>query len=222
MLQLTSNGIRDGMKINLTLQQLEGEGHLKILSNPELVVRAPGEAELFAGGEIPIQVQSRYSSTIQWKSYGLSLKLKVTHQAGEKLRLEIFTEVSHLDASISSIAIPGIQSNRMKTQVDVCMGTPLFLSGLLQKNMRETAKGLPFLRYLPVLGHLFGSSDYLEAKSEFIAILYPRAPIPMPIPSQTVEYIMPRGMLPFPRNWIPPLEERRLKAELEYPWNVFN
>lgn len=193
--RVTTAGVEDMLSLDLALNTLEGEGSLKILSNPELVVRAPGEAELFAGGELPIQSVSRFYSNVTWKSYGLTLHLKVAQSSGERVRLEIFTEVSHLDSGISLNQIPGIQSNRMKTEVDARYGVPLFLSGLLQHGMREQARGLPLLRQIPVLGALFGSEDYLQDRSELVAVLLP-ASAPPSNPMQRLERTHPRGPAP--------------------------
>jgi pilus assembly protein CpaC len=144
-----------------------------VLSKPELVVRAPGEAELFAGGELPIQTHTQYNTQVTWKNFGLSLKLKVDQMAGNKIRLDIATEISHLDPALTSDSIPGLQANRMKTQVDAVFGRPLMLSGLLQDKIREEARGLPFLRNIPVLGALFGSEEFLKDRSELVVILLP-------------------------------------------------
>ncbi len=206
--------------MDLTLQHLEGSGHAKVLSNPELVVRAPGEAELFAGGEIPIQMQNRYYANTTWKNYGLTLRLKVTQAIGDRVRLDIFTEVSHLDSTLGQDKLPGIQSNRMKTQVDARFGVPLLLSGLLQEGTRRDARGLPFLRKIPVLGSLFGSEDYLNERSELVAILYPHSsPPPTALPRSQLN---PRGTPPFPRHWMDPGEERVLRESRDYPWNALN
>jgi Flp pilus assembly secretin CpaC len=206
-------------QLDLALQLLENRGSARILSNPELVVRAPGEAELFAGGELPIQVQNRYYSNISWKNYGLTLRLNVTHTSGDRVRLDIFTEVSHLDHHIAQDKVPGIQTNRMKTQVDARFGTPLLLSGLLQQGVREEAKGIPFLRGIPVLGLLFGSEDYLNERSELVAILYPYA-TPPAAPVQKIKPLIPKGPIPFPRDWISPADERALRESREFPWNA--
>jgi hypothetical protein len=218
--QVTSGAVQNLLQIDLTLQHLESRGSAKILSNPELVVRAPGEAELFAGGELPIQNQNRYHSNVTWKNYGLTLRLKVTHVTGSRVRLDIFTEVSHLDPNGSPDKIPGIQANRMKTQVDARFGTPLLLSGLLQQGIREEARGIPFLRGIPILGLLFGSQDYLNEKSELVAILFPHANPPT-APIERLQAWTPKGPLPPPRNWIRPDEERELKMSEDYPWNAF-
>lgn len=222
--RVTTTAIQDLLQLDLTLQALEGEGNARILSNPELVVRAPGEAELFSGGELPISQRGLHYQNVSWRSFGLTLRLKVAQSTAERVRLDIQTEVSHLDPEIASEdRIPGIQSNRMKTQVDARFGVPLLLSGLLQQNARNQARGLPWLRQIPVLGPLFGSEDFLDQKSELVAILLPNAEPPHAPPLPSAERLsgIPKGPLPPPRDFLTPSEEKRLRAERSYPWNVF-
>lgn len=190
------------MPIELLIQALEGDGALRVLSNPELVVRAPGEAELFSGGELPIRSTGQYHSNLAWKNYGLTLKLNVTHATAEEARLEIFTEVSHLDTETALSDVPGIQANRMKTQVDARFGTPLLLSGLLQEGTRKQARGLPLLQRIPVLGSLFGSQDYLNERSELVAVLLPSRSPPDP----------PRGPQTLTVGAAPPIDEPASEA----------
>jgi Flp pilus assembly secretin CpaC len=217
--RVTTSAIQDMVQLDLILQILDGEGSVKILSNPELVVRAPGDAELFSGGEIPIESKSAYFSSVTWKNFGLLLQLHVTHSAGDRVRLDIATEVSHLDPTISIQKIPGIQANRMKTQVDAQYGRPLLLSGLLQQHMRKEARGLPMLREIPILGALFGSEDYLNEKSELVAILVPSKELPKN-PMERIVRLLPKGPMPAPRSPANPEQERALKQSSEYPWNV--
>jgi hypothetical protein len=218
--RVTPAGIQNALGLDLALQAMEADGSARLLSNPELVVRAPGEAELFAGGEIPIQTHNQFQSNLTWKNFGLMLKLKILQSSGERVRLEIFTEVSHLDNSIALRDVPGIQANRMKTQVDARYGTPLLLSGLLQQGMREQARGLPGLRQIPILGALFGSDDYLSERSELVAILLPASAPPGNAMDRIVRH-GPIGPAPLPRQWLSPSEERALKQSPEWPWNAF-
>ena len=216
---VTPSRITSAFALDAAIQALEGQGNGKVLSNPELVVRAPGEAELFAGGEIPIETKTHYSSQVEWKRYGLTLQLKVAQATNDRVRLDIATEVSHLDSNLTIDRIPGLQSNRMKTQVDAQFGKPLFLSGLLQDGMRTEARGLPILRRIPVLGALFGSEDYLSERSELVAVLLPHASPPT-APLQRVTRLTPLGQAPLPRNQLSPEEETRLRESADYPWNA--
>ena len=218
-LQASTQGLQDALKIDLAIQHLEGQGQAKVLSNPELVVRAPGEAELFAGGELPVILRTRLSQSINWKPYGLTLRLKVTHAAGRRVRLDVSTEVSHLGPDLTGGGIPGIQTNRMTTQVDAQLGVPLLMSGLLQDKIREEARGLPILRSIPVLGTLFGSDDYLNERSELVAILFPRI-TPAPVSIQSLRRNFPTPSLyrsDRTNSWS---EESEAKTSKNYPWSA--
>lgn len=217
--KVTPRAIRSSIELDLTLQAMSGSGSARILANPELVVRVPGESELFAGGELPIEDKTRYSSKTSWKQYGLKLKLKVTNRSKDRIRLDISTELSHLDKSISNTEVPGVRVNQMKTQVDARFGQALFLCGLLQESTRSQAKGIPMLREIPILGALFGSEDYLNEQSELVAILLPNSLSP-PAPMEKIDSIFPSGTIPPPRNWISPEEQHNLQMSEDYPWNA--
>ncbi|HUP56945.1 MAG TPA: type II and III secretion system protein [Bdellovibrionota bacterium] len=217
--RVTSGKIQDLVQLDVALQALEGEGAVRVLSNPELVVRAPGEAQLFAGGELPISMRSAYYQNVSWKNYGLMLKLKVTDTTSEKVRLDVFTEVSRLDPAIAMGEVPGLQTNRMNTAVDARYGVPLFLSGLLQEGTRESARGLPGLRRIPILGSLFGSEDYLNERSELVAILLPSLEPPAaPMHRMTSREEAGVASLPEPDDETPPEPESLDAASARFPW----
>lgn len=217
---VTPWGIKETISIDAAIDALEGDGSLKVLSRPELVVRAPGEAELFAGGEIPISLKSEHSSQMTWKPYGLLLKLKITHSTLKSSRLDISTEASHLDYATKVEDVPGLQSNRMKTQVDATFGVPLLLSGLLREDLRTEARGIPLLRKIPILGALFGSEDFLNERSELVAVLYPQnSPSPPPMQKFESDNFIPKGKIPVPRTYLSPESEALLRAANDYPWN---
>jgi Flp pilus assembly secretin CpaC len=218
--------------IDLTLRWLEGQGWAKILSQPELVVRVPGEAELFNGGEIPIEVRpragNRGGSWVDWKSYGLTLKIRALQSTSEQVRLEISSEMSELDRANGTETVPALQSSRVRSQVDARIGEPLFLSGLLQEKSGNQERGLPFLSKIPVLGRLFGFEDTIRNRSELVAVLVPlNAPPPSPRreAGRVIPEALPRGrtdppaisdaVKPLPiagarrtRDWFSPLMER--------------
>ena len=204
--------------LDLSLRALSEQGRVRILSSPEITVKSPGKAELFAGGEIPIRQRIRFNETVQWKTVGLTLKLEVLEFQGKRVRIRVETEMSHLAGELDHDQIPGLKSNRIRTEIDGELDRPVLLSGLLQEDFRETARGLPGLVSLPLIGRLFGSSDYLERKSELHAVLLPRK---APPPSmKRVDADAPEGWIPPPRNRIPSEELERLKTDPEYPWNL--
>lgn len=205
--------------ISASIYALVNRGMVRILSSPELVVKSPGQAELFAGGEMPIRLISRVEDKVVWKNVGLTLKLDVKEYNGDRVRLSIETELNHLNEALTQNNIPGMQTNRIKTQVEGTMGKPLLLSGLLQEDTREKISGLPGLAQIPVLGKLFGSDDFQKDRSELVAILLPYREPPRE-PMQRISSDIPKGFLPIPRHHIPLNELEKLQASREYPWNV--
>ncbi len=218
-LQISQSGIKGRFGVDLSVNALEGQGKLRVLSRPELVVRAPGEAELFAGGELPLRIKTHNQNQVHWRQFGVRLKLKVEQSAGPKVRLDISTEVSDLDHQIALDEIPGIQSNKMNTQVDAQYGKPLFLSGLLKESQRSGQQGLPVLSRMPVIGGLFGTNTAQEEETEIVAVLVP-GKMPPQISMQRFTHLMPDGPMPAPRNHLTPAQEQDVRDDPNYPWNV--
>jgi pilus assembly protein CpaC len=205
--------------ITYSIQALSEKGKVRVLSAPELVVKCPGQAELFAGGELPIHLKNHYEDKVVWKNIGLSLKLDVKEYNGEKVRLSIETELNHISTEWKIDQIPGVKTNRIKTQVEGTMGKPLLLSGLLEEELRGHTSGLPGLSDIPVLGKLFGSEDYQNNRSELVAILIPYREPPRE-PMQRISSDIPKGYLPLSRNFLSQEQIETLQASREYPWNV--
>jgi pilus assembly protein CpaC len=162
-------------KVNFSLEAslklLEREGHARILSQPELLLNEKGTAELKVGGEIPISSHSKNYAGVQWKPYGLTLRLELPGVSRDLARAKITVEISSLDMATASEGIPGLRLSRMETQVDMQLGKPILLSGLTEKRENNAAAGLPFLGRIPILGELFKSRDYQENRSELVILL---------------------------------------------------
>lgn len=211
--------------LDTTLQAMAHDGEAQILSRPELVVRVPGQAELFAGGEYPITNESRFFSKTDWKKHGLEFKLNATHDGGDRVRIEITSQWSQLGNRPEGSKIPAIQSNRMQTQVDAHYGRPLLLCGLIEDRQREVFEGIPGLKDIPILGRLFGSKDWRSDRSELVAVILPHRQRPLaaerlaPYVSEFEHY--PAGPVPPPRDDGIRHSIHQLKTSARYPWNVF-
>lgn len=218
-LHVSPSILRTQLDFDIALQALSTQGNAKVLSRPELTVRIPGDAELFSGGELPIRHRTRSEQRVDWKPYGLLLKLKSHHVSGHRVKLEFKTEVSELDATLSHDDIPNIKTNRMSTIVDAEFGRPLLLCGLVHERSHSSETGLPILAHLPLLGPLFGKHASQNIQSELVVVLVPSLKIPQNIHPDLRSYF-PQGYAPPPRNWIAPDEIARLKRSLDYPWNA--
>jgi pilus assembly protein CpaC len=157
--------------LQAALKILEKRGQARLLSQPQLLLNEKGVAELKVGGEIPILLRNRQYTSVQWKPYGLLLRLELPGMSESLARAKITVEISSLDPGNGAEGVPGIRLSRMETEVDMEIGVPVLLSGLMEKRQSRSDSLLPFLGDIPVLGDLFRSRDFRENRSELVIIL---------------------------------------------------
>lgn len=158
---------------DLAINAAEKAGEAKILASPNLICRSGKEADFFAGGEFPIKVLGLRAKEIQWKRYGIGLKLKPVIDPLGQMSLHIETEVSTLDRSITVDDIPALHTNRVSSFFDLISSRTIAISGLIKSEVSENSEGVPFLMNLPILGALFNSKNFQENKSELVIFVTP-------------------------------------------------
>lgn len=157
----------------LSINAAEKAGEAKVLASPNLICRSGKEADFFAGGEFPIKILGLRSKEIMWKRYGIGLKMKPLIDALGQMSLQIETEVSTLDRSITVDDIPALHTNRVSSFFDLISSRTIAISGLIKSEVSENSEGLPFLKNIPVLGRLFMSKNFQENKSELVIFVTP-------------------------------------------------
>lgn len=170
---LDNSTLIPAVSFDLALNAAEKSGDAKILAAPNLICRSGKEADFFAGGEFPIKVLGLRSKEIQWKKYGIGLKLKPLVDALGQMSLQIETEISTLDRSISVDDVPALHTNRVSSFFDLIQSKTIILSGLVKSEISENNEGVPWLKNIPVLGALFNSKNFQENKSELAIFVTP-------------------------------------------------
>jgi pilus assembly protein CpaC len=165
------------------LDALEQKGAVKILAEPNLVAMSGDTANFLAGGEFPIPVSQTTSGglptvTVEFKPFGISLAFTPTVIDGDLINLVVAPEVSQIDktnaVSFSGFVIPGIQTRRAKTTVELRDGQSFAIAGLLSSNFTDTMRGIPGLMNIPIFGALARSSDYERNETELVIIITPK------------------------------------------------
>lgn len=164
---------------NAQINFIESSGQGRILASPNILCKSGKEAEFLAGGEIPIKVSSKLSSSINWKRYGVFLKVKPKADYEGRISLSITSEVSSLDMSTGNNDIPGILTNKVSSHFDLIESQTIALSGLLNEVHGNSKDGLAFLSQLPILGSLFSSNNFLNKKTELIVFVRPELSNPL-------------------------------------------
>ncbi|MEI6985496.1 MAG: pilus assembly protein N-terminal domain-containing protein, partial [Rhodospirillaceae bacterium] len=162
-----------------TVEALEQQGLIKILAEPNLTAISGEPASFLAGGEYPVPSgrDPLGNVIITFRSFGVGLNFTPVVLASGLINLRIATEVSELNYDIqlrlADIAIPGLDIRRAQTTVEIPSGGSLVLGGLLRNNARNTVRGLPGLKDLPIIGALFRSTDFLSDETEMVVIATP-------------------------------------------------
>lgn len=157
-------------RFTATVDFLVQEGNARILSRPRLVCQSGKEAELFVGGEKPILTttvtQTTGSSTsgteVEYKQYGIKLKIKPKLSSDGRIQLNLNVEVSDLVGEVTlgsadaptARAYPLTKRNTL-TEVFLNDGQTIAISGLISQKTEEELKKFPWLGDIPILGIFF-------------------------------------------------------------------
>jgi pilus assembly protein CpaC len=136
-------------------------------------------ANFLAGGEFPIPVPGGTAGqiTVDYKRYGVSLAFTPTVLSDGVINMVVAPEVSSIDASasivVNNLTIPGLQTRRAKTVVEIRDGESFALAGLIRKDFQDTIRQVPFLGSIPIIGSLFRSSGFQNDQTELVIVVTP-------------------------------------------------
>jgi pilus assembly protein CpaC len=185
-------------KLNLfsALDALERKGVITTLAEPTLIALSGDTASFLAGGEFPIPVaqsngggsggpgnNNSSAITIEFKPFGVSLAFTPTVLEDGIINLVVAPEVSSIDPSasisVNGLVIPGLQTRRAKTTLELRDGQSFALAGLMRKDFQDTVRQFPVLGSLPIIGALFRSTGFQKDETELVIIVTPRLVRPM-------------------------------------------
>ena len=173
-----------GENFNVTLDALERKGAITTLAEPTLVALSGETATFLAGGEFPIPVSQGSTAggnnaiTVEFKPFGVSLAFTPTVLADGVINMVVQPEVSSIDPSasvvINNLNVPGLQTRRAKTVVEMRDGESFAMAGLIRKDFQDTIRQVPLLGSIPIIGTLFRSSGFQNDQTELVIIVTPR------------------------------------------------
>ena len=174
------NVLRGGTKVDVLINALEQKGLGRRLAEPNLVALSGQKASFLAGGEFPFPISQgpNQPTTIQFKKFGVGLTFTPTVLADGMINLKIEPEVSQIDrntsVSVGAGFVPSLIVRRANTTVLLRDGQSFAIAGLLQSESADTAKQLPWIGSVPVLGTLFRSAAFERKETDLAIIVTPR------------------------------------------------
>jgi pilus assembly protein CpaC len=197
---------RPDINLGATIQALETNGVLQMLSEPNLLTANGKEGSFLAGGEYPYPVVQGVSGstagavTVQFKEFGVRLNFIPTITPRGTIRLQVAPEVSNLDfadgLTISGFTVPALNTRKVKTEVELSEGQSFAIGGLLDNRETKNFSKIPFIGDIPVLGKFFQSISKTRTNSELIVIVTPEIVSPIPAGAPVPEVKFPDQFLP--------------------------
>lgn len=190
------------VQMQVFVQALRENGLLRVLAEPNLVTVNGQEASFLAGGEYPIPVPqggANNAITIEYKEFGVRLRFTPSVLGNGLVRMAVAPEISEPDyataITLQGYTVPGLVQRRVETVVEVGSGQTFAIGGLLTERVRATARRVPGLGDVPVLGALFTSTAYQSEETELVVLVTPELVEPLN-PDQVVyvpgqDYIKP-------------------------------
>ena len=195
---LDISGVFHGVSIDATLTALEQKGLVRTLAKPNLIAMSGEEASFLAGGEFPYPVPAGSNLvTIEFKPFGVKLKVTPEVQDNGQIKLKVAPEVSELDPrhsiQIDGFTLPSLTTRKASTIVELKDGQSFAIAGLFQQDYINAVSQVPWAADVPILGALFKSTSWKRNESELVIIVTPHltAPvdkleqIPTPLGSRT-------------------------------------
>jgi pilus assembly protein CpaC len=184
-----------GANFNVQLDALEQKGAITTLAEPTLVALSGETASFLAGGEFPIPVVQNVGGggtnggnsaaiTVEFKPFGVSLAFTPTVLSDGVINMVVAPEVSSIDPTasitINNLTIPGLQTRRAKTTLEIRDGESFAMAGLLRRDFQDTVRQVPLLGSIPIIGALFRSTGFQHDDTELVIIVTPHLVRPVP------------------------------------------
>ena len=181
---VTLPGVGQVLNLGVLVRALETDSNANILSTPTLLTLDNEEARIVIGQNVPF-ITGQYAltgaattptpfQTIERHDVGLTLRIKPQISEGGTVRLQIYEEVSSIDAnSVNNPA--GLITNKraLESTVLVDNGQIVVIGGLLQDTVTDGVQKVPLLGDIPGLGSLFRYNKREHAKTNLMLFLRP-------------------------------------------------
>ncbi|MAX38002.1 pilus assembly protein N-terminal domain-containing protein [Gimesia sp.] len=180
----TLTGIFEAGEVNVLINALAQNGTTKIMARPTLTVLSGHSASFLAGGEFAVPtivgVGGAQGTSTTFRGFGTSIVVTPIVIDKDLIRMRIVPEYSQINDSNSVQGIPGLNSRRAQTTVELREGQTIVLAGLFGHDTSTGVTRIPWLGEIPLVGsYLFSSKQSSQGESELLITVTPQLVRPM-------------------------------------------
>jgi type IV pilus assembly protein PilQ len=179
-------GLTTGMigtaQISMLITAAESKGTAKTVATPRVTALNNRKAEISSGQQIPVTTPQTGAGggggvlVFTTTFVSVPLRLEVTPQitdAGTVI-LHVIAENNSVNTAIAISGTPGIDTQRMETEVLVPNGGTTVVGGVLGDQETETQNRTPGVASIPIIGNLFKRKGVSRQSSEILFFITPR------------------------------------------------
>lgn len=171
-------------EIGVFLDWLCSNGTAKILAEPSMSVLSGRNARFLAGGEFAVPtvvgVGGAQGTTTSFRGFGTSLLATPTIIDRDNIRVGVIAEYSNITNQNTVAGIPGMNTRRIETVVEMREGQTMAMGGLLSNRVTTQVQRIPLLGDIPYVGPLFFSSKQSTSEeNELLILITPELVRPM-------------------------------------------
>lgn len=175
----------DSNDVRAFLTTLSSLTKVNVVSSPHLLARDNKAARIQIGQEVPIVTGTQSTitgtavggenvfQTIQQRDIGRILNITPHVTEKRQVTLDINLEISDTLPSSTVRGTPSFSKRSVNSSVVVDDRQSLMLGGIIDRSSNHTQSGIPFLRDIPYIGFLFGTTADTNSRSELLILLTP-------------------------------------------------
>jgi type IV pilus assembly protein PilQ len=177
-----TTGVIGTAQISALITAAESRGLVKIVATPRVTALNNRKAEISSGQQIPVTTpQTGAGGTggvlvFTTTFVSVPLRLEVTPQITDAgtVVLHVIAENNSVNTSIAINGTPGIDTQRMETEVLVPDGGTTVVGGVLGDNEATTQNRTPGVASIPIFGNLFKRKLVTRQSNEILFFITPR------------------------------------------------
>lgn len=172
-----TTGLIGTAQISLLVSAAENRGEVKTVATPRITALNNRPAQIESGSQIPVQTTQAAGGTavVTTTFVSVPLRLSITPQITDAgtVVLRVTIENNTVNTGIAVGGVPGIDTQRMQTEVLVPDGGTTVMGGVLADQDATQRQRTPGIASIPILGNLFKRKLVTKNSTEILFFITP-------------------------------------------------
>ena len=172
-----TTGLFGTAQISALISAAETRGEVKTVATPRVTALNNRPAQIESGSQIPVQTTQAAGGTaiVTTTFVSVPLRLSITPQITDAgtVVLRVTIENNSVNTGIAVGGVPGIDTQRMQSEVLVPDGGTTVMGGVLADQESTTRQRTPGVASIPILGNMFKRKTVSKDSTEILFFITP-------------------------------------------------